>query len=171
VAGRGEQVLLISCLGEQTGGGLFAYDGKTVEQLDTLSSTGLAIADGRFGRLLWSSGEAGSVGELLVYDERGVVRYLRIDALRESHDLAWDGHAFVAASTMSNSILWLSPSGEITRTWQAEGDGDAWHLNSLFQVDGTLVAAAFGRFSKHREWSDGRAVAQGIVLTSRPART
>jgi uncharacterized protein DUF4915 len=156
--------LLISCLGEQTGGGLFTYDGKTVEQLDTLSSTGLAVADDRFGRLLWSSGEAGSVGELLVYDEVGVARYFRIDALREPHDLAWDGDAFVAVSTMSNSVVWLSPSGEVSRTWQADGNGDAWHLNSVFPVDGRLVAAAFGRFSRHREWSDGRAAGTGIVF-------
>jgi acetolactate synthase-1/2/3 large subunit len=156
--------LLISCLGEQTGGGLFAYDGKTVEQLDTLSSTGLALAGDRFGRLLWSSGEAGSVGELLVYDEAGVARYFRIDSLREPHDLAWDGEAFVAVSTMSNSIIWVSPSGEVSRTWQADGNGDAWHLNSVFPVDGRLVAAAFGRFSKHREWSDGRAAGTGIVF-------
>jgi acetolactate synthase I/II/III large subunit len=157
-------VLLISCLGERTGGGLFTYDGKIVEQLETLSSTGLAVDEGRLGRLLWSSGEAGSVGELLVYDERGVARYLRIDGLREPHDLVWDGDGLVAVSTMSNSILWISPAGEVTRTWQAEGDGDAWHLNSLSPVDGTLVAAAFGRFSKHREWSDGRAAGRGIVF-------
>jgi acetolactate synthase-1/2/3 large subunit len=164
VGRKNEQVLLISCLGEQTGGGLFAYDGKTVEQLDTLSTTGLALGAGRIGRLLWSSGEAGSVGELLIYDETGVERYLRIDSLREPHDLAWDGHEFLAVSTMSNSVLWLSASGEVTRSWRADGDGDAWHLNSLFPVDGTVVAAAFGRFSKHRDWSDGRAAGAGIVF-------
>jgi acetolactate synthase I/II/III large subunit len=164
VGDKNKQLLLISCLGEQTGGGLFAYDGKTVEQLDTLSTTGLTLAGGRLGRLLWSSGEAGSVGELLIYDEAGVERYLRIDSLREPHDLAWDGHAFLAVSTLSNSVLWLSGAGEITRTWRADGDGDAWHLNSLFPVDGTVVAAAFGRFSKHREWSEGRAAGTGIVF-------
>ena len=162
--GRDRHVLLISCLGEQTGGGLFAYDGRTLDQLDTLSSTGLALAGDRFGRLLWSSGEAGSVGELLVYDETGVERYLRIDGLREPHDLAWDGNAFLAVSTMSNSVLWVAPSGEISRTWRAAGDGDAWHLNSLTATNGRLVAAAFGRFARHREWSDGRAAGRGIVF-------
>jgi acetolactate synthase I/II/III large subunit len=158
------QVLLISCLGEQTGGGLFTFDGETVDQIDTLSTTGLTLAGGRLGRLLWSSGEAGSMGELLIYDEAGVERYLRIDSLREPHDLAWDGQAFLAVSTLSNSVLWLSASGEVTRTWRADGDGDAWHLNSLFPVDDTMVAAAFGRFSKHREWSEGRAAGAGIVF-------
>jgi hypothetical protein len=155
---------LISCLGERTGGGLFAYDGKDLEQLDTLSTTGLAFADGRLGRLLWSSGDAGSVGELMVYDEIGVERYVRIDSLREPHDLAWNGQEFLAVSTLSNSILWLSPSGEVIHTWRADGDGDAWHLNSLFPVNGTVVAAAFGRFSNHRDWSDGRAAGAGIVF-------
>jgi len=108
MTGRAD-VLLISCLGEQTGGGLFAYDGGVIEQLDTLSSTGLAVAEQQFGRLLWSSGEAGSPGELLVYDEVGVMRYVRIDDLREPHDLAWDGSSFVAVSTMSNSVVWLNP--------------------------------------------------------------
>jgi acetolactate synthase-1/2/3 large subunit len=161
---QNDQVLLISCLGEQTGGGLFAYDGETLDQIDTLSTTGLALAGGRLGRLLWSSGEAGSVGELLIYDEAGVERYLRIDSLREPHDLAWDGQAFLAVSTLSNSVLWLSASGEVTRTWRADGDGDAWHLNSLFPVNGTVVAAAFGRFPRHRDWSDGRAAGAGIVF-------
>jgi len=164
VAAERTHVLLISCLGEQTGGGLFAFDGDTLEQLETLSTTGLALAGGRLGRLLWSSGETGSVGELLIYDEAGVERYVRIDSLREPHDLAWAGQEFLAVSTLTNSVLWLSASGEVTRTWRAEGDGDAWHLSSLFPVDDTVVAAAFGRFSRHRDWSDGRAAGAGIVF-------
>jgi len=163
MTGRAD-VLLISCLGEQTGGGLFAYDGGVVEQLDTLSSTGLAVAEQQFGRLLWSSGEAGSPGELLVYDEVGVMRYVRIDDLREPHDLAWDGSSFVAVSTMSNSVVWLNPAGEVRKTWHAEGDGDAWHMNSLLVDDGKVLAAAFGRFGRHREWSNFRGSGSGIVF-------
>src|SRR5262249_29907968 len=100
----------------------------------------------------------------MVYDEAGVERYVRIDSLREPHDLVWNGQTFLAVSTLSNSVLWISPSGEVTRTWRADGDGDAWHLNSLFPVNGTVVAAAFGRFSNHREWSNGRAAGAGIVF-------
>ena len=156
---------MISCLGEQTGGGLFAYDGKNLEQLDTLSTTGLALADGRLGRLLWSSGDAGSVGELMVYDEAGVERYVRIDSLREPHDLVWNGQTFLAVSTLSNSVLWISPSGEVTRTWRADGDGDAWHLNSLFPINGTVVAAAFGRFSNHHESIAGSGAESTLALS------
>lgn len=162
--GRDQHVLLISCLGEQTGGGLFEYDGERFERLDTLSTTGLALGGPRLGRLLWSSGESGSVGELLLYDEVGVERYLRIDALREPHDLVWDGDTFAAVSTLSNSVLWISPGGDIVRTWQAKGDGDSWHLNGLSIAEGKLVASAFGRFSRHREWSTGGAAGAGIVF-------
>src|SRR5919206_3064787 len=118
---RNDDVLLISCLGEQTGGGLFALDGGELEQLDSLSSTGLSLAGERFARLLWSSGEAGSVGELLVYDATGVERYVRVDTLREPHDLAWDGRSFVAVSTMSNSVLWLARGGKVPRRWPPAG--------------------------------------------------
>ena len=161
---RRDDVLLISCLGEQTGGGLFAFNGRDLEQIDSLSSTGLTLGDGFFGRLLWSSGESGSVGELLVYDTVGVQRYLRIDRLREPHDLAWDGTSFLAVSTLTNTVLWLDGSGHVTRAWTAEGDGDAWHLNSLLLTNGMVAAAAFGRFSRHREWSEARGAARGIVF-------
>jgi acetolactate synthase-1/2/3 large subunit len=164
VDGRDRHVLLISCLGEQTGGGLFEYDGERLERLDTLSTTGLALGGRRLARLLWSSGESGSVGELLLYDEVGVERYLRLDALREPHDLVWDGETFAAVSTLSNSVLWISAGGDVVRTWQGEGDGDSWHLNSLSIVEGKLVASAFGRFSRHREWSNGSAAGAGIVF-------
>jgi acetolactate synthase-1/2/3 large subunit len=164
VAARERHVLLFSCLGEDTGGGLFAYDGTTVEQIDELSSTGLALAGDRLGRLLWSSGEGGSVGELLVYDSDGVERYVRLDSLREPHDLAWHERHFVAVSSRSNSLLWISSAGEVMREWHAGGEGDAWHLNSLLSVDDRLVATAFGRFDKHREWTDGRATGRGILF-------
>jgi hypothetical protein len=161
---REKPSLLISCLGKDTGGGLFFYDGTTVDQIDAISSTGLAVAGGEFGRLLWSAGQAGSVGELLVYDRRGVKRYLRVDSLLEPHDLTWHQGSFVAVSTMSNSIVWISASGNVTSMWRAEGDGDAWHLNSLEQVNGRLFAAAFGRFSTHREWSEGRSTGKGMIF-------
>jgi Domain of unknown function (DUF4915) len=155
--------LLISCLGKDTGGGLFSYDGVAPEQIDTLSTTGIAQAGERFGRLLWSSGETGSVGELLVYDEIGVRSYSRIDSLREPHDLFWDGSSFVSVSTMTNSLVWHSPTGEVEREWRAPGDGDAWHLNGVTEIGDRLLACAFGRFSRHREW-EGRTNGTGIVF-------
>jgi acetolactate synthase-1/2/3 large subunit len=159
-----DRLLIASCLGDNdTGGGLFSFDGQHIDQIDRLSSTGLCVAGDRLIRLLWSSGE-GSVGELLVYDAHGVERYYRIDQLAEPHDIAWDGQAFVAVATLANSILWISPSGTIVRTWQASGNGDSWHLNSLFMKDGALFVAAFGRFQKNREWADRLSGGTGFVF-------
>src|SRR5437762_7009036 len=49
---RRKQVLLASGFGEDTGGGLFAVDGSKVEQLDDLSTTGLAVSGSRLARAL-----------------------------------------------------------------------------------------------------------------------
>jgi Domain of unknown function (DUF4915) len=156
-------VSLVSGLGEDTGGGIYAFDGHEVESIDRISTTGLAVGGGKLARLLWSSGEAGSVGEIVIYDERGVERYWRVDELREGHDLAWHDDSLLAVSSMTNSVLWLDGSGRVERVWKPEGDGDAWHLNSLL-VDGEKVyVTAFGRFLRHREWSaDGNG--RGVVV-------
>jgi hypothetical protein len=104
------------------------------------------------------------VGELLVYDAHGVEHYYRIDQLAEPHDITWDGQAFVAVATLTNSILWISPSGTIVRTWQASGNGDSWHLNSLLVKDGSLFVSAFGRFQNDREWADKLTDGTGFVF-------
>jgi acetolactate synthase-1/2/3 large subunit len=163
--GEAGYVLLASCAGDDTGGGLFSFDGRDVERLDRLSSSGIAFGNNRFLRLLLCPGDDASGGELLLYDPRGVERYYRIDALKDCHELLWDGEAFVIVSTGTNSILWVSPSGEILRQWQAPGERDSWHLNSLFLRDGELFVSAFGRFRKHREWAEHKCDGSGIVMS------
>lgn len=162
---QGGYVVLASCFGdEDTGGGLFSFDGRTIQRIDWLSSTGLSIAGNRLLRLLRCPDETGSVGELLVYDPRGVERYYRIDLLSDAHGITWDGSHFIVASTATNGILWISPSGEVERRWQASGEGDCWHLNSLFMRNGQLFVSAFGRFQRHREWADKLRDASGFIL-------
>src|SRR5207237_7511822 len=79
-------VVLASCLGDDdTGGGLFSFDGATLVELDRLSSTGLCATGERVFRALRSSTELPSIGELIVYDASGVERYHRIDALADTH--------------------------------------------------------------------------------------
>lgn len=158
-----EAVLLVSCLGDDdTGGGLFSYDGDRVERIDRLSTTGISLAGDRLVRVLWSRG-AGP-GETLIYDSRGVQKYLRVDELWEPHDIVWDGDHFIAVSPMQNSVLWISPSGEIVQRWRAPGDEDAWHLNCLLIRDGQLLVCAFGRFLRHREWVQDMKRTTGIVF-------
>ena len=149
---REDTTLLVSGFGDKSGGGIFVVVDGEVERLDTLSSTGLAVADGRLARLLRSATELyGS--ELLLYDEHGIERYVRLDDVVDPHDVIWDGSHFVVASPAANSLIWLTAAGDVARRWQAPGEGDAWHLNSLLLDGGRLVGAAFGRFGRHREWS------------------
>ena len=78
---RSDLVLLISCFGDDdTGGGLFAFDGQDVTCIDRVSSTGLCLAGDRLIRLLRSAEGVGCGGEMVEYDQRGITRYLRISA-------------------------------------------------------------------------------------------
>jgi acetolactate synthase-1/2/3 large subunit len=163
IQGRTDFVLLASSQDEDTGGGLFAFDGREVEQVDRLSTGGLCLAEGKLLRSLWSA-LADAPGEVLTYDDRGVERYLRLDPLAAPHDVAWDGLHIVAVSTGSNSLLWVATTGEIVRTWQAPGQGDAWHLNCLCFHKGRLLVSAFGRYPRHRDWSGRLAEPAGILL-------
>lgn len=159
-----EVVLVASCLGDgDTGGGLFSVDGQRVERIDRLSCTGLWTGEGRFARLLHTTA-ADNVIELLVYDGRGVVSYTRLDDAAGPHDLLWDGCAYIVVSTATNSVLWITANGSIGRRWKAEGEGDAWHLNSLLVKDGRLLVSAFGKFRRNREWNENRELKSGIVF-------
>jgi hypothetical protein len=148
-----------------TGGGAFAIGAAGVERIDWLASTGLAVDNEgrRVARMLRDAGE--SSGELLVSDARGIETYRRIDALSDAHDVIWDGDELVVASASTNSLLWLSPAGDVLRTWSAPGTGDAWHLNSLLVDGDRLLACAFGTFAEHRGWNaPGAAEGQGFVF-------
>ncbi len=164
---RRKRVLLASGFGEDTGGGLFALDGSKVERLDELSTTGLAVSDGRLARALQGPTEPGYGAELVVYDERGVERYLRLDDGHDPHDLLWDGNVFVLASPSSNRVLWFSGAGELVDSWDAPGEGDAWHLNGLLDVEGDLHVMAFGRFGAHRQWAGENTDGTGFVMNLR----
>jgi hypothetical protein len=160
--------IVITAFGDRdTGGGLFVLEREGVRRVDWLASMGLAVDPeaGRVARLLRDAGDPDGPGELLVSDARGVALYRRVDMLVDAHDAVWHDGQLVVASTSTNSLLWLDPGGEVTRTWTARGEGDAWHLNSLAVDDGRLLACAFGRFADHRGWAaPGAARGRGIVF-------
>jgi hypothetical protein len=58
--------------------------------------------------------------------------------LWDAHDIACDGESFVVVSTLSNTIYWISASGEIIKKWNAPGEGDAWHLMAYRKSFATL---------------------------------
>jgi hypothetical protein len=149
---RDDELLLVSGFGDTSGGGIFLVAEGEVEQLDAMSSTGLAVGNGRVGRLLRSATELyGS--ELLVYDEAGIECYFRLDGYVDLHDIVWDGSHYVVASTAANSVFWLSPSGDVVRRWAALGHGDARHLNSL---SSTAVGCSPRRSAASRATANGR---------------
>lgn len=165
--GAGYEVVA-SGLGDDTGGGTYVLRQGAFETIDRVSTTGLAVTpDGScLARLLWTDDEPDTPGEVLIYDEHGVLAYHRVDELHEPHDAIWDGELLVVVSTRANTILWLNGSGAVERRWQASGEGDSWHLNSLALHRGRLLVSAFGRFDEHRGWLVDASVCRdsGIVI-------
>ena len=158
-----DHVLLISCLGEDTGGGLFAFDGERVELVDRLTCTGLAVTENRLLRVLPSGAES-AVSELLIYDNVGVRQYCRLDGVSDPHDLLWDGESIAIVSTATNSVIWISPAGEVIRECRLPGDGDSWHVNSLWKDATGCYLSAFGRFERHRQWTQHKIDGAGLVI-------
>jgi hypothetical protein len=166
----GNDVLIVSDPSDETPGGIYAYDGDQVEVIDRVSTAGISIAPGeRLLRLPRSFDEAGSSGELVVYDRGGVHHYARLDGCADAHGVAWHDGRIVLASTATNEIIWLDESAREVRRWRAEGSGEAWHINDLFVHQGRLHVGAFGRFSEHRGWY-GRTAGAGIVFTLKRGR-
>ena len=153
IGGRSDLTILASGLGPgDTGGGLFAFNAQDAERVDYLSSTGLFVADDRLIRAVYSDPAAGSVGETPGLRPPGSRAHLRIDALAACHDVHWDGQCFVAVSTGSNAIHWISPAGEVVRTWRAPargtpGTSTPWSsgmASSSFRPSGGSAATGIG---------------------------
>lgn len=159
-----EFVALISGFDDdESTGGVFAFDGKRVERLDDLPSTGLAVHDGSLARVL--RGRDDDPGAtFLHYDDGGVRSNEAVEGLVDPHDILWVGGTYAIACAGANKIVFASAHGEVRRAWEAPGAGDAWHLNSLLLVDGALHVSAFGKFAKHREWAESDASSAGFIL-------
>ena len=175
-------VLLASCAGdEDTGGGLCAFDGRNEETIDRVSSSGLCVTQDKIYRLLRTPLMTGG-GEMLTYDSCGVKSYLRIDELSDGHYIAWDGGHVVVTSTGTNSLLWVTPGGEVARVWRAPGEDDSWHMNDLTLHEGRLYVCAFGNYGDYRgykgferhghgnvfDFETGRKVATGLCAPHSP---
>jgi acetolactate synthase-1/2/3 large subunit len=156
--------LLASCFDAQhtVGGGLFAL-GDGIEELDRISSSGMCATDDLLYRCLWSGD--GSPAELVVYDPNGVRRYQRLDDVSTPHDiLAVDGNVLVVATTQ-NEVKCVRPDGRLAWRWQAPGEPDSWHLNSLARYGDEVVVCGFGQFLRRRGWDENGKPASGRVVS------
>jgi acetolactate synthase-1/2/3 large subunit len=159
-----DAVVLVSGAGDgDTGGGLCTLDGHYTEIIDRVSTSGITLFDGRLARLLRSPLNTGG-GEVLIYDERGISHYLRIDDISDPHYMAWDGQHFIVASTGTNSLVWITLAGDVVRRWRAPGEDDSWHLNDVCLVEGQVYGCAFGRFAHYRGYKDHMMRGDGIVF-------
>ena len=142
-------------------GGLYGLDGSAVEKIDRINTNSIALAGDRLLRLLWSL--PGDTAHLVVYTEQGIERRFAFEDLGDAHQVVFDGSDYVMPSTSTNSIVWISPDGA-RREWKAAGEGDAWHLNSVFPKDGRLLVSAFGRFADAGGWRAHTRTGTGIVF-------
>ena len=163
-SGNPDFVLLISGSGiGDTGGGLCLFDGSSLQNIDRVSSAGLAIRDGRLARILSTPISTGT-GEILIYDGRGITHYLRVDELSDAHYLVWDKEHLVISSTGNNTIVWITMAGEIVRRWRAPGEDDSWHLNGIYFHGSQLYGSAFGKYSNYRGYKDRLSQGDGFVF-------
>ncbi len=162
--GKPDYTLLATCAGdEDTGGGLCAFDGDTLQVIDRVSSAGLRVEGDRIIRLIRTPISTGG-GEFVVYDARGVRQYFRVDELSDGHYFAWDGDHIVVASTGTNSILWISMSGAVDRVWRVPGDDDSCHLNEVVLHDNRLFVCVFGDYGDYRGYKGRERSGDGYVF-------
>lgn len=157
-------VLVASCLGEQSGGGLCQMVNGQLVNVDSLSTTGIAANERLFVRLAWSDREPSAPSSVIRYYLDGRRTETTLSLLQEPHSVVISEASLVVVSTFTNSLLWLSEDDQITRAWRAPGRGDSWHLNSIVHVENRLYVSAFGAFSEHRGWEKHKTDGSGFVF-------
>lgn len=145
-------------------GGLFVLDSGCVRNIDRLSTHGLATDDQLLYRVMGCQERTQSASDLLVYDRFGVRRFDRLDEVGDPHDLLPRDGYVALASSMENAIYAIRGDGERTTLWKAGGPEDSWHVNGLVEVDGELLATAFGTFDQHRAWSRDPRAPTGVLV-------
>lgn len=156
--------LLISCCGHYRGhgrghGGLCFWRDGEVQVIDEHDTTGLCLDDNGH---LWRFCRKNR--ELLRYDPAGrLVDAIDMPEIVNGHDVRVRDGVVAMASTGTNEIRFYRDTGQFIHSWQADGDGDAWHINGLWFSGGQLYFTAFGRFRTDRAWK-GRDQMSGFLF-------
>src|ERR1051326_7233108 len=97
VSGSDGCVVLAACADPDGKGGLFSFDGDSIERINAMDFCSLTGANGRLMLLGWS--RLGESTGVFVYDQRGIQRYFRFDGLGDAQQIAWDGANYILVST------------------------------------------------------------------------
>ncbi|HSI10047.1 MAG: class I SAM-dependent methyltransferase [Rariglobus sp.] len=155
--------LLISCPNE---GGLVALGPDGLSIVDCHDTTGLFADEQRLVRAYQT--HDGCQLDLFEDDRH---RTLFLPEVIDIHDIFVDEETLYAVSTGTNEVLAYDLGGRLLKRIMYPGKEDAHHLNCLGRMQGRLVISAFGTFTEHREWSDGRSASRGIVIGLNDTRT
>ncbi len=150
--------LIVSCPNE---GGLVHIQKGIPTYLDSISTTGICIYEGRLFRCIQNTIDTPL--RMIVYGKEGKVSLVFPD-IRDVHDiLGYEGRLFVV-STGTNEVFEVSAeSYEVLTRFKFKGKGDAWHLNCLEAHESSLVLTAFGKFRRHRGYK-GKTPGKGIAI-------
>ena len=154
---------LVSCVGAYagcgngTGGFVCIHNDKTVV-IDELDCTGLYQDNHTVYRFVRA------LNEVVGYNKEGIKYTIRLQEVKDGHDLIIKDNRIICVSTGTNEIHWYDCLGNLVKKWKADGEGDAWHLNSISISDGELYVSAFGEFKEHRGWTNNRSKEKGFVL-------
>lgn len=144
--------LVISSGNERYSGGLFSFQHGQIKRIDFLPTAGVHQRGRNFYRI--SAQRRYDGAELIVYDDRGIWKYLRLDDVHIPHDVTTLGDGtLVAVSPQSNAIIAIASDGSTQTIWAAKAPSDAWHVNCVAEHEGRLYATAFGRFDRARGWN------------------
>ena len=154
---------------------MFAITPGRVERVNAEPTTGMAVSgpgDSALSSIEWANADpAPSTSVLTTRTRSSETERVRV-RVREPHSLLWHNGHLHAVSTAENSIVALDANGNVAYRWKAPGHGDCWHLNPLTRFRGRLVASAFGKFGRHREWSEGNnRLGHGIVFEPGTGKT
>jgi hypothetical protein len=147
-----------------SGGGLFVIDGGRTERIDRISSMGLAFDGRRLARILRCTADDANVGEVVIYDERGVQRYLRLDETPSIHDVVWDGEDLAVVCPWENAVRWFSANGSVVREARYHGARDSRHLNCVARRGDRWYATEFAGGGAFRGWADPSRKGQGRLI-------
>jgi tRNA (mo5U34)-methyltransferase len=186
----GDDVCLVISGPDLESGGVFAISRGEWEIIDTVPTIGLAFDGNRFARSMRLS-PAESVdrlGEIVWYDERGMMRMERIDRVEAVHDIMFDPSdpdALLLVSTGTNAVQRLRPNRPLETILSPGARGDGGHRNCLARHSGLAYVTAFSTMADHREWDQnidtdtgvlievetGRVIIEGLCRPHSPLRT